>query len=75
MLETPEADNQQPSIYRNVYEGSETNRRVLASEVEDSKSDTSALLIDNQLNVNDEDIVQTAYITEENAEIPDKEPV
>lgn len=44
LLESPEEDNQQPSIYRNIYEGSTTNERVLTSDVEDSNFDTSALL-------------------------------
>lgn len=43
LLENPEMDNQQPSVYRNIYEGSTTNGRVLPSDVEDSNSDTSAL--------------------------------
>lgn len=43
LLENPEEDNQQPSIYRNIIEGSTTNERVLASNVEDSNFDTSAL--------------------------------
>lgn len=47
LLENPEEDNQQPSIYRNIYEGSTTNSRVLTSKVEDSNTDTSALPIIN----------------------------
>lgn len=43
LLENPEMDNQQPSVYRNIYEGSTTNGRVLPNDVEDSNSDTSAL--------------------------------
>ena len=43
LLESPEEDNQQPSVYRNIYEGSTTNERVLASKVEDGNFDTSAL--------------------------------
>lgn len=43
LLENPEMDNQQPSVYRNIYEGSTTNGRVLTSNVEDGNSDTSAL--------------------------------
>lgn len=43
LLENPEVDNQQPSVYRNIYEGSTTNERVLPSKVEDSNLDTSAL--------------------------------
>lgn len=45
LLENPEVDNQQPSVYRNIYEGSTTNGRVLSSNVEDSNSNTSALPI------------------------------
>lgn len=36
-------DNQQPSLNSNIFEGSETNRRVLSNNLEDSNSDTSAL--------------------------------
>ena len=43
MLEHPEVDNQQPSIYRNIFEGSTTNSRVLTDNAEDSNTDTSAL--------------------------------
>lgn len=43
LLESHEDGNQQPSVYRNIYEGSTTNSRVLASKVEDSNTDTSAL--------------------------------
>ena len=43
LLENPEEDNQQPSIYRNIIEGSTTNSRVLADNAEDSNTDTSAL--------------------------------
>ena len=47
LLENLEVDDQQPSIYRNVYEGSTTNNRVLTEKSEDSNVDTSALpLID-----------------------------
>ena len=53
LLENPEVDNQQPSLYRNIYEGSTTNFRVLPSNVEDSNENTSALPIRN----NGEDIV------------------
>jgi hypothetical protein len=38
-------DNQQPSLSRNTLEGSETNSRVLTSNVEDGNTDTSALLL------------------------------
>lgn len=47
LLETPEEDNQQASIYRNIYEASTTNDRVLPSKVEDSNIDTSALPVNN----------------------------
>lgn len=43
LLETPEEDNQQPSIYRNIIEGSTTNERVLPDNAEDGNFDTSAL--------------------------------
>lgn len=43
LLENPEVDNQQPSIYRNIYEGSTTNSRDLADNAEVSNADTSAL--------------------------------
>lgn len=43
LLENPEGDNQQPSIYRNIIEGSTTNSRVLTDNAEDSNTDTSAL--------------------------------
>lgn len=68
LLETPEEDNQQPSIYRNIYVGSETNSRVLPDNAEDSNTDTSALPV-----VYGEDIVRTACITNEDAELEDKE--
>lgn len=42
LLESLEEDNQQPSIYRNIYEGSTTNERVLTDKAEDSNFDTSA---------------------------------
>lgn len=58
LLENPEEDNQQPSIYRNIYVGSETNDRVLTDNAEDSNVNTSALPINDG-----EDIVQTACIT------------
>ena len=47
LLESPEVDDQQPSIYRNIIEGSTTNSRVLADNAEDSNADTSALPINN----------------------------
>ena len=31
LLETPEMDNQQPSLERNLFEGSTTNNRPLAA--------------------------------------------
>ena len=68
LLENPEEDNQQLSIYRNVYESSETNSRVLPVNAEDSNTDTSALPINDG-----EDIVRTACITNEDAELEDKE--
>ena len=43
LLGHPEVDNQQPSIYRNIFEGSTTNERVLTDNTEDSNFDTSAL--------------------------------
>ena len=43
LLENPEEDNQQPSIYRNIIEGSTTNSRVLTENAEDSNANTSAL--------------------------------
>ena len=64
LLETPEEDNQQPSIYRNIIEGSETNNRVLTDNAEDSNVDTSALP-----DKVGEDIVRTACITNEDAEL------
>lgn len=60
LLENPEEDNQQPSLYGNIFEGSETNSRIQL----DSNADTSALLqqITNLLN---DYIVQTRNITKE----------
>lgn len=43
LLETPEVDNQQVSIFRNIYETSTTNTRVLTDGAEDSNGNTSAL--------------------------------
>ena len=43
LLENPEGDNQHPSIYRNIIEGSTTNSRVLTDNAEDGNTDTSAL--------------------------------
>lgn len=68
LLETPEEDNQQPSMYRNIYVGSETNSRVLTDNAEDGNTDTSALPV-----TDGEDIVRTACITNEDAELEDKE--
>lgn len=53
LLESPEVGNQQPSIYRNIIEGSTTNSRVLADNAEDSNANTSALPISD----NGDDIV------------------
>ena len=58
MLGSPEADNQQPSLYGNILEGSETNGRIQL----DSNADTSALLQQVITLLND-DIVQTRNIT------------
>lgn len=52
LLETPEVDNQQPSLNGNILEGSTTNSRVLR----DSNADTSALL-QQILNIVEDDIV------------------
>lgn len=54
LLESPEEDNQQPSIYRNIYEGSTTNELVLTDNAEDGNFDTSALPI---INNNGDEIV------------------
>ena len=43
LLETHEDGNQQPSIYRNIIEGSTTNERVLTDNTEDGNFNTSAL--------------------------------
>lgn len=62
LLENPEVDNQQPSLSGNTFEGSETNSRVLTSNVADSNTDTSAVL--NQIKILIDDyIVQTKNIT------------
>lgn len=53
LLENSEVDNQQPSIYRNIIEGSTTNSRVLTDNAEDSNANTSALPVI----VNSDDIV------------------
>lgn len=52
LLETPEEDNQQPSLDSNVFEGSTTNSRIRTDNAEDSNADTSALPVNNS-----EDIV------------------
>lgn len=59
LLETPEVDNQQPSLDSNILEGSETSNRVLR----DSNIATSALLQQIK-DIVDEDIVQPTPITE-----------
>ncbi len=64
LLETPEVDNQQPSLNSNVLEGSETNARVQTDHAEDSNSDTSALLYQITKMVNDY-IVQSRKITQD----------
>ena len=43
LLESLEEGNQQPSIYRNIYEGSTTNERDLTCNDEVGNFDTSAL--------------------------------
>lgn len=45
LLENLEVDNQQPSVFRNIYEGSTTNERPLTDKAEGSNLDTSALPI------------------------------
>lgn len=62
LLETPEVDNQQPSLASNSFEGSETNNRVQTVEAGDSNIDTSALLNNINSIINDY-IVQTKNIT------------
>lgn len=59
LLETPEEDNQQPSLGSNTLEGSETNNRILLSNIKDSNVDTSALLQQIIDIINGEDIVRT----------------
>ena len=54
LLGNPEVDNQQPSIYRNIYEGSTTNIRPQTDSAVGSNDDTSALPI---INNNGDDIV------------------
>ena len=65
-------DNQQPSIDRNINEGSTTNSRNLTSNVEVSNANTSALP-----NIIGDDIVWTTRIIAINnewVEYKDKEP-
>lgn len=66
LLESPEVDNQQPSLNSNVLEGSETSSRVLR----DGNTTKSALPSNTG-----EDIVRTTDITNETVESQDKEPV
>ena len=58
LLGSSEADNQQPSLYGNILEGSETNGRIQL----DSNADTSALL-QQVINLLNDYIVQTRTIT------------
>ena len=67
LLEKPEAANQQPSLDGNISEGSETSSRVQNT---DSNTTKSALPSNTG-----EDIVRPADITNETAELQDKEPV
>ena len=67
LLEKPEVANQQPSLNSNILEGSETSNRILNK---DSNIATSALP-----DIVGEDIVRTADITKETAELQDKELV
>lgn len=60
LLENLEEDNQQPSLYGNIFDGSETNSRIQL----DSNADTSALLQQITDLLNDY-IVQTRNITKE----------
>lgn len=64
LLENPEEDNQQPSLDSNIFKGSETNSRILTSDVEDSNADTSALLQKIQKFTEDY-IVQSRKITDD----------
>lgn len=66
LLEKPEVANQQPSLNSNILEGSETSSRVQM----DSNTTTSALP-----SKRGEDIVRSADITNETAELQDKELV
>ena len=58
LLENLEADNQQPSLSSNTFEGSETNSRVQTDNAEDSNTDTSALL-QQIIKIVEDDIVRT----------------
>lgn len=60
LLENLEEGNQQPSLYGNIFEGSETNSRIQL----DSNADTSALL-QHIINLLNDYIVQTRTITKE----------
>ena len=62
LLENLEEDDQQPSVFRNIYVGSETNSQVQTDNAVDSNADTSALLTES---ISDEEIVQTACITDD----------
>lgn len=72
LLETPEVDNQQPSLNSNVLEGSETNVRVQTDHAEDSNNDTSALLCQ-IIKLTNDYIVQTRKITQDGYEETIKE--
>lgn len=75
LLETPEVDNQQPSLSSNTFEGSETSNRILTSRVEDNNIATSALLQQIK-DIVEDDIVRTVDITEnKTTELKDKEPL
>ena len=67
LLEKPEVADQQPSLSGNTLEGSETSSRVLDK---DSNTTTSALPV-----LDGEDIVRPADITNETAELQNKESV
>lgn len=58
LLENPEVDNQQPSIFSNDYEGSETNSRILMCNDKDGNADTSA-----PPTISSDDIVRPIHIT------------
>jgi len=58
LLETPEVDNQQPSLGGNIFEGSETNNRSQTSNVVGSNVNTSALL-QQIVEIVEDDIVRT----------------